>query len=108
MFRSSVYLIKLGLVVTAAVLVAYRPGEVSLEWLGYRVDTNVGVLLAAVLILVVVSSIAYRYWRLLVESPRKLGQRFGEGRKKRGYRALTQGMVAVAAGDPEEAARWAR
>lgn len=108
MFRSSLFLLKLGLIVAIAVLVAYQPGEVSLQWLGYRVDAHVGYLLAAVLVLVVVSSIAYRYWRLLVESPRKLGQRFGEGRKRRGYRALTQGMVAVAAGDPEEAARWAR
>src|SRR5690606_28849151 len=40
-----------------------------------------------------------------VRSPRQIAQARAEARRRKGYRALTQGMVAVAAGDPDEARR---
>lgn len=102
------FLFKLAVLVAAAVWVADRPGQVSLDWLGWRIDTTVGVLLAAVLLLVVVTAVLYRLWGLVVGSPRRMRARRGERQRLKGYRALTQGMVAVAAGDAEEAKRQAR
>ncbi len=108
MIRILVFCLKVGVVVALAYWLAERPGDVSIEWLGYRVDTTVGVLLLAVAAIAGVAALVYRFWRFLYRSPRDLGRRVQTGRRRRGYKALTQGMVAVAAGEPDEAARWAR
>ena len=73
-----------------------RPGEVSVTWLGYRIDTSVGILLLALAVLIAVASVAYYIWRSLRRAPKAMGQGMQNSRRKRGYKALTQGMVAVA------------
>ncbi|MFO1059715.1 MAG: heme biosynthesis HemY N-terminal domain-containing protein [Dongiaceae bacterium] len=105
MARTLFFFLKLAVLVAVAVWLADRPGEVTLQWLGYRVDTTVGVLLAAIFILVVLVALLYRLWRFVMRSPRQIARRRVERRRRDGYRALTQGMVAVAAGDAAEAKR---
>ena len=72
------------------------------------VETTVGVLAAAA---------GWRRWRRHLcsgcvadhrQSRAAFLRRRRERRRRAGYRALTQGMVAVAAGDPQEARRFAR
>ncbi|MGE3905721.1 MAG: heme biosynthesis protein HemY [Reyranellaceae bacterium] len=97
-----------AIVVSAAAWLADRPGDVAIKWLGYRVDTSVGVLGAGVLLLGAALALIYLVWRGLVGAP---GAWFGsrsESRRRRGYRALSLGMVAVAAGDADEAQRQAK
>ncbi len=108
MTRALLYIAKLALVVAAAVWLAYQPGQVSIDFLGYRIETAVGILVLAVFLVAVLATIVYRYWRLFLDAPGSIGRSFREGRRRRGYKALTQGMVAVAAGDKEEARKWAR
>src|SRR5258705_3329971 len=102
------FLLKLAILIAGAIWIADRPGRVSFDWLGWRVDTSVGVLMAALLLLMAVAAIIYRLWGIIVRGPRRLSERRGERQRLKGYRALTQGMVAVAAGDAEEAKRQAR
>lgn len=97
-----------AVIVTAAAWLADRPGDVAIEWLGYRLDTSVGVLGAGVLILGAVLALLYMVWRGLVGAPGAWFGRRSESRRRRGYRALSLGMVAVAAGDADEAQRQAR
>ena len=108
MLRIALFCLKIGLVVALAYWLAEEPGSVSIETLGYRVDTSPGILLLAVVVFAGLAALAYRFWRFLYRSPRDLGRRVQTQRQRRGYKALTQGMVAVAAGEPDEAARWAR
>src|SRR4029453_2620372 len=82
-----------------AVWLAERPGTVTAEWQGWRLHSSVGGLLVAVVVLIVL-------W--IVGAPFALLEGWGESRKKRGYRALTQGLAAVAAGDGAEAQKYAR
>jgi HemY protein len=103
--RTLFFFLKLAVLVAVAVWLADRPGNVSLEWLGYRVDTTVGVLLAAIFVVVVLAALLYRLWRFIMRSPRQIARSRVERRRRDGYRALTQGMVAVAAGDATEAKR---
>lgn len=107
MIRIVIFCLKVAAVIALAYWLAERPGDVSIEWLGYRVDTTVGMLLLAVVAVAALAALVYRFWRFLYRSPRDLGRRVQTGRRRRGYKALTQGMVAVAAGEPDEAARWA-
>lgn len=101
------------LVLLAAVMVgvawfADRPGSVTIVWQGWRIDTSVGVMLAGVLAATIICTILYRVWRSVTDAPRRLGRWRKESKRQRGYVALTQGLVAVAAGDPQEARRQAR
>ncbi len=87
---------------------AERPGAVSIVWQGWRLDTSLGVLIATVILSALAVAWLYRLWRGLVRAPRDFGRWRLERRRRRGYVALTQGLVAVAGGDPREALRHAR
>ncbi len=92
----------------AAVWLAERPGTVTAEWHGWRLDTSVGVILIAVVVLILLSIAAWLLYRWIVGAPGALLDGWGESRRRRGYRALTQGLAAVAAGDGAEAQKNAR
>jgi HemY protein len=108
MRRALIYLLKVAVLVGLAVWVAERPGTVTLRWLNWELHSTVGVLIVAVAAAAVLAALLYRLWRLTIRSPRDYLRRRAASRRERGYRALTQGMVAVAAGDAEEAKRQAR
>jgi HemY protein len=107
-FRATFALLFLVAIAAAIAWFLGQPGQVSLVWHGWRVDTSVGVLLGAVVLLAAALAILYRLWRLVRGTPSAIARYRREGRRLKGYRALTQGMVAVAAGDPGEAQRQAR
>jgi HemY protein len=94
--------------ITAAIFFADHPGQVDIVWQGWQVETSVGVLAAAVVLAGV--AIALLFWLVsrIVGSPRAFLRHRRERRRRAGYRALTRGMVAVAAGEPHEAQRCAR
>src|SRR5438094_5598402 len=92
----------------AAVFLADRPGRVDIVWQGWQIETSVGVLVAAaVLAALAVWLLVSGLW-LVFSVPRRLVRSRRERRRRAGYRALAQGMVAVAAGDAQEAQRYAR
>ncbi len=107
MVRSILFLVALAVLIWGAVWVAERPSQVSVEWIGYRVETSVGFLFAFILALSVLLAVVYRVWAIFSSAPRRLRRARREWRRRRGYKALTQGMVAVAAGDAPEARRLA-
>jgi HemY protein len=106
--RGFFYFLILAALVAAAVYFADRPGQVEIVWQGWLVGTSVGVLAAVVVL--IGSAVALLFWLVsrIVHSPRAFLRRRRERRRRAGYRALTRGMVAVAAGDPQEARRCAR
>jgi HemY protein len=106
--RTARFLLVVGLLAAAAVWLADRPGRVAVEWQGWRVDTSFAVLAAAAAALMVAAALLYRLWGALRAAPGRFAALRHESRRRRGYQALTRGMVAVAAGDPDEARRQAR
>lgn len=92
-----------------AVWLADHPGRVEIEMLGYAVYTEqVGLLIGAIVVFTAIVAVLYRIWRSLRRAPRRIVEHRGASKRQRGYQALTQGMVAVAAGDSREAKRFAR
>jgi len=108
MIRALRYFIVIGVLAGIAAWLADQPGSVSLEWAGYRIDTSFGVLAVALGVLVVLSGLLYRIWLFIRRAPGSARLSWRGHRRSRGYQALTKGMVAVAAGDAEEARRQAR
>jgi HemY protein len=108
MKRAILFVVLLGLVMLAAAWLAERPGTFSLVWQGYNLQAPVGVLAGAVALLAAFSAAGYAALRALVRAPRSYRRWRHDRQRRRGYAALTRGLVAVAAGDPREAQRHAR
>ncbi|MEQ8965181.1 MAG: heme biosynthesis HemY N-terminal domain-containing protein [Azospirillaceae bacterium] len=108
MWRILLLAIKIAVVVAIAVWLAERPGAVEIAWQGYVIETTVGMLILAAVVLVGLAALVYRFWRGLIGAPRAFGRARKGSRKDQGYRAISQGLVAVAAGDAETARRYAR
>src|SRR5262245_26790150 len=98
----------IGVVSWVAYLIAQRPGDVSMVWLGYRLDMPMWLALAALVLVAVVAALLWQFARFILRSPGRLGQARRDRRRRKAYKALTQGMVAVAAGDAVEAQRQAK
>ena len=97
-----------AVLVAVAVFFAERPGRVAIAWQGRQLETSVGVLAAASVLLALAVAVLLGLLRLIGRSPRAVSRWRRERRRRAGYRALSQGMVAVAAGEPREAQRYAR
>lgn len=122
MLRTLLFIVLLAIVVLIAVWLATWGGEVALELPGENLDLGVislawdsreltipfGILVLGVLVVGAIMALLYRLWHALRGTPRRLGSLFAGKRSKRGYHALTQGMVAVAAGEVDEAKKWSR
>jgi HemY protein len=106
--RAATLFILIGLSIWLAVWFADNPGRVEIEIAGLRIGTRTGVLVGAILVFAVLSAAAYRLWRFARRAPGQLVRLRHANRRRKGYKALTQGMVAVAAGDSSEAIRFAR
>ncbi len=91
-----------------AIEVADIPGEVSFIWEGWRVVAPVPILFLLAFTSGLVLVLIFSLWRGLWTTPSRLMAAYNQSRQERGYRALTQGMVAVAAGDANEAKRQAK
>jgi HemY protein len=108
MRRLIAFLLVTALLVAGAVWLADRPGEVVIRWQGWRLDTSVPVLLAAVALLTVLLSLLGRLVRLVVGGPGRIFAARRARLTRKGYVALSDGLAAVASGDSRLAARMAR
>jgi len=105
MLRLVLFLIAAVALAWAVIWVSDNPGQVSLNWGGWQVETSVGALVGGVVLFTVLVALGYRFWLFLTRAPGQITGAYRERRSRKGYMALTTGMVAVAAGDGEESRR---
>ncbi|MHA1535975.1 MAG: heme biosynthesis protein HemY [Alphaproteobacteria bacterium] len=98
----------LAIVAVAAAWFAETPGQVSIVWRGYRIDTSVGILAGACIVLAGLSALLFALWRSLWTLSERRRAAREQRRLREGFTALTNGFVAVAAGDAQEAKRLTR
>jgi HemY protein len=107
MIRVVIFLLVIGALAFGAAWFADRPGEVTITWQGLRIETSVAVLAIAVAAVAAFAVVSWSLLRALVRSPLALRQHLRVRRGRRGYLALSQGLIAVGSGDARAARRFA-
>jgi HemY protein len=106
MIRVALYLILVGAIAYGIAFVADRPGDVVVTWQGWRIETSLLVLAAAILAAVIVLSVILGLIRAIARSPIVLARLLGNRRGVRAYEAISHGLIAVGAGDVAAAQRF--
>jgi HemY protein len=107
MVRVLVYLLVIAALAAGAVWLADRPGEVSILWQGYRIETSVAIAAIGVVVLAFLALVAWAIMRFVFGLPSAFGFASRARRRARGFEAISRGMVAIGAGDPVAAGRYA-
>lgn len=102
------FILILAPVLAATLWLADQPGAVTLDWFGWRLETTTPVLMALVVILALLLALIFGVLRFLLSAPRRMRRARAERRRHKGYLALTQGLVAVAAGDTRSALKLSK
>jgi HemY protein len=106
MIRVLVYLVIVAVLAFGAVWFAERPGDVAITWQGRRIDTSVMVLAAAVAAIAVATVMAWSILRAILRAPDVVSRFMRIRRGERGYRAVSQGLIAVGSGDARAAKKF--
>ena len=106
MRRLAAFLALVVLAVAAAAVADY-PGAVDITWQGWEIDTSIGVLIAALVVLALVILVALSLVKGAIRLPGRFRRNRRERRRRLGDLALTRGMVALAAADGAAARRQA-
>lgn len=107
MIRVLLFLAAVTALAFGAVWLADRPGDIAVTWLGYRVETSVMVGIAALIAFVVAVILVWTILRAIVKAPAAFAARRLDRRARKAYKAISQGIVAIGAGDALAARRFA-
>jgi len=107
MVRVLLYLAVFAALAVGAVWLADRPGEVSVVWQGWRIDTSVALAAIAVVVLALLTMLGFGLLRFFLGLPSAFSFASRARRRARGFEAVSRGMVAIGAGDPVAAGRHA-
>lgn len=106
MVRVLVYLAVFACLAFGAVWLADRPGEVSVLWQGYRIETSVALAAIGVVALAFLAMLVWAVLRFVLGLPSAFSLSSRSRRRARGFEAVSRGMVAIGAGDPIAAGRY--
>lgn len=105
MIRLLIFIALLFVVALGAAWLADRPGVITLDWQGYRIEAGLMTAAVALFALLAVGIIVWNLALLILRSPGLVGRFFRRRRKDRGYDALSRGMLALGVGDAATASR---
>lgn len=89
----------------AAAWLADQPGEISLRWGVYEITTSVLVGAVALALLIVAATLIWRSYHWLTGAPGAIGDWLRTRGRRKGFEALSHGLIAAGAGDADAAAR---
>jgi HemY protein len=107
MIRVILFLVFIGIVAMGAAWLADRPGDVTIVWLGRRIETSVMVLAAAIAFIAALAAMAWSLLSLLLRSRHIFARARANRRRNQSQRAISRGLVAIGAGDTAAARRYA-
>ena len=107
MARLISFLLLLAAATAGLAWLADRPGTLTIDWLGYQ--SRLSVFQAVVLLMVFMALVwfALSLLRNLIASPASVSRYVTRRKQQQGLEALTNGMIAIGAGDRQLAIRYA-
>ncbi len=105
MWRAIAIFIAIAIFAAGLAWFADRPGSLTLTWLGYEIQTTFLFASAVIALLVVVLLIVWSLVRRVIGIPGSVSGFFRTRRRQKGFDALSQGMIAIGAGDAATAAK---
>ncbi|MGB1540138.1 MAG: heme biosynthesis HemY N-terminal domain-containing protein, partial [Rickettsiales bacterium] len=84
---------------------ADNPGDLTLQWMGWQVETSVFALLFAVLLLVVAAITVFRVFEWLIHWPGQFKEHRTVHRHEKGLSVITEALAALAVSDIQSAKR---
>lgn len=103
MTRIFIFLFTLTLASIAAMWFIENDGSITLEWLGYRVQTSVAFAVLASIVVIIICTTLLQMLLWIKGAPRKYRKAMSERKREQGLTALTNGFAAIAAGDIRQA-----
>lgn len=107
MIRLIAALVLIAVLAMGAVWLVENPGAVDLAWGDLRIQTSVPVVIVALIVLVGVFLGIFKLIGWILSSPGRFREYIRGNRDEKGYRALTEGMAAIASGDWRQAGKAA-
>ncbi len=108
MIRALWFYLLIAVMVAVVTWVADLDGVVTIALSNSEARVPIQVAIGAVVGLTFLTIIAYRIIMTFVDAPAEFFRWRAMGRRRRGFTAITRGLVAVAAGDEEEARRQSK
>jgi HemY protein len=108
MTRVVLFLAAVGLLALGVAWLADRPGEVTVLWHGWRIDTSVMVAFFAIAALTVVAVLLWSVLRAVLRTPDLLSMFLRNRRGTKGYLAISRGLIAIGTGDARAARKFAQ
>jgi HemY protein len=108
MIRLLIILIAAGIIAAGLAWIADLQGGLDIVLGSYAIHMGVGAAAALLLVAVGILFILFRLIAALLSTPEMVGEWSRARRARQGYRALSRGLVAAAAGDSQEAKRFAK
>jgi HemY protein len=101
------YFLLLVLMAMGFAWLADRPGSIDITWLGREIHLSVAVAIVGGLIALVALSFLWSLLRRLLRSPTAAREFLRFRKSRKGYEALSKGIIAAGAGDAQAAAKHA-
>jgi HemY protein len=108
MLRALMLFVLITAMALIAVWVADLPASVTIAFPTFELRMHIAMAAGIVVALALATFLAYRVVTAFIDAPAEFFRWRQMGRRRKGFAALTRGLVAVAAGDDDEARRQAR
>jgi HemY protein len=108
MIRLVLYLVGIAALTVGLAWLADQPSSLVVDWQGYRLETTVFVAIVALTLLSAVAVLAWSLLRTILGGPGAIGRTLRLRRRRQGLDALSNGLIAIGAGDGAQAMRQAQ
>ena len=108
MIRIVLFLLAVGVLALAIAWLADRPGEITVLWMGLRIETSVMVAVFAVATVTAMLIFLWSVLRTIVRAPDLFALFMRNRRGAKGYQAISRGLIAIGSGDVHAARKYAQ
>ena len=108
MIRIVIFLAAVCVLALGVAWLADRPGEITVLWSGWRIETSVMVAFFAIAILTAILVFLWSTLRTVVRAPDLVAMFLRNRRGAKGYLAISRGLIAIGTGDARAARKYAQ